>query len=46
MSYPSGITFALGHVDRVYTDDTDVHFAGINELNTEIQPQVIEFYSY
>ncbi len=46
MSYPSGITFALGHVDRVYTDESDVHFAGYNELGTEIGPQVIEFYTY
>ena len=46
MDLSSGLTFSLGHVDRVYTDATDVHFAGINELGTKIQPQIVEFYSY
>lgn len=46
MNLSSGLTFSLGHVDRVYTDATDVHFAGINETGANISPQVIDFYPY
>ena len=46
MDLSSGLTFSLGHVDRVYTDATDVHFAGINETGANISPQVIDFYPY